>query len=494
MSTPSRQQSVREVAGTIRHLDAARARELVAAFGRPCSLDEHSAAGNVEDEVVTGAGGRVTLDCRTTQGVAAEPVANWKTHLHLHGLLRLPLSVARELTKHPGHIYLDKVATITDAAAYELREHTGGCLSLDNLRTISGQMAGALGGHAGDLSLNGLNGLSLKVALGLSQHSAELHLNGLSELEPRPAAVICRHRGHLHLNGLTSASEIVATHLSLFRGRLHLHGLSSLSDQAAEAFGGRIGHLCVPGIARLSARQADLLSGHHGALHLKSIRLDDATAYALGRHRGSLFIRLPHDIPIHRLDAIVRHHGPLEVSGLTDLNEAQARVLASQAGPRNVRGLSCLLIDTISRLTPAVSTILASHTGGGLCLTAVKDLSADVARALVKHPILSLDSVATISDEVAAILGSHAGTTLSLRGLRTASSRAIAILRATPSVELPHRFATPSGSTTPSSYASPRPAPSAGLHGDDLIRLLEKIARQGEIVLRQAADREDDSA
>ena len=493
MSTPSRQQSVREVAGTIRHLDAARARELVAAFSRPCALDEHGFAGNAEDEVVTGAGGCVTLDRRTAQGAAAEPVANWKTHLHLHGLLRLPLSVARELAKHPGHLYLDKVAGITDAVAYALQEHTGGCLSLDNLRTISGQVAGVLGGHAGDLSLNGLAHLPLKVALGLSQHSAELYLNGLRELEPQPTAVICRHRGHLHLNGLTSLSEIVATHLSLFRGRLHLHGLPSLSDQAAEAFGGRVGHLCVPGIARLSARQADLLSGHHGALHLGSIRLDDATAYALGQHRGSLFIRLPHDIPIHRLEAIVRHRGPLEISGLTDLNEAQARVLASQAGPRHVRGLSCLLIDTVSRLTPAVATILASHNGGGLCLTEVKDLSADVARALVKHPILSLDSVTAISDEVAAILGSHTGTTLSLRGLRNASSRAIAILRATPSVELPHRLVTPSGSTTPSSSASPRPASPAGLHGDDLIRLLQKIARQGEVVLQQATDREDDA-
>jgi hypothetical protein len=491
VSTPSRQQSVREVAGTIRHLDASRARELVAAFGRPCSLDEHGVAGNVEDEVVTGAGGRVTLDGRTTQGVAAEPVANWKTHLHLHGLLRLPLSVARELAKHPGHIYLDKVATITDAVADVLRDHAGGCLSLDNLREISGHAAGALGRHAGDVSLNGLTRLSTRVALGLSQHSAELFLNGVTDLASVPTTVISRHRGHLHLNGIESLSERLAIQLSQYRGRLHLHGVRSLSDEAAEAFGSRIGHLCVPGIARLSAQQAESLSGHHGALHLKSIRLDDATAYALGRHRGSLFIRLSNDVPIHRLEAIARHQGPLEISGLTDLDVSQARVLASQVGPRGIPGLSCLFIDTVSRLSPEVATILATHSGGGLCFSGIRELSPDVARALVRHPILCLDVLAGVSDEVAAILATHTGTTLSLRGLRDASSRAIALLKAAPSVELPRRLATSRGPEAPPSAGRPFSTSNAGLRGDDLIRALQRIAMEGDVVMRQATDQED---
>ncbi|MBM4012517.1 MAG: hypothetical protein FJ286_14260 [Planctomycetes bacterium] len=491
MSNSAERQSLRELAGTIRHLDATRAREVVAAFGKPCAVGHYG--WDAGDEVVTSAGGCVTLGCETTRGVTAETVAHWKTHLHLHGLLRLPLTVARELAKHPGHVYLDKVAAITDAVAYALREHAGGCLSLDNLRAISGQAAGALGGHAGDLSLNGLTQLPLKVALGLSQHSAELHLNGLSELEPRPTAVLCRHRGHLHLNGLRSLAWPVSLHLARYRGRLHLHGLASLSDEVAAEFGGRVGHLCVPGIARLTARQAELLSGHHGALHLGRVRLDDATAHALGRHRGSLFIRLPHDIPPHRLDAIVRHQGPLEISGLADLNEAQARVLATQAGPRELQGLSCLFIDTVSRITPAVAAILASHNGGGLCLTDIRELDVDVARELVKHPILALDSIAGISDEVAAILAAHTGTTLSLRGLRHASHRATALLQATPSVELPLRLRTPCESGGASGPGDQWPAPSAGIYGDDLIDLLRRIARQGELVLRQAADREDDA-
>ena len=492
MSSTSKYGSVYDVAGTIHHLDATRARELLAAFHRPCVLDGPDRTVHADDEVVAKAGGCVTLDDGTTHDAVVGPVASWKTHLHLHGLRRLPLSVVRELAKHPGHLYLDKVATMTDAVGDELGGHAGGCLSLDNLREISGHVAGALGRHAGDLSLNGLTHLSTRVAVGLSQHSAELVLSGLTDLDSLPAAIICRHRGHLHLNGLESLSGRLATQLSRYRGRLHLHGVRSLSDEAAEAFGGRVGHLCIPGIVRLSARQADVLSGHHGALHLGPVRLDDATADALGRHRGSLFIGLKNDVPIRRLEALVRHDGPLEISGLTALNTAQARVLASQVGPRGISGLSCLFIDTVAYISPEVATILASHEGGGLCLTAIRDISPDVARGLVKHPILCLDTLASVSDEVAAIFATHAGTTLSLRGLRDASKRAIASLKATPSVELPRRLASPSGLGAARPPERSHPAANAGLRGDDLIRLLQRIAREGDLVLRRAAGHDGD--
>jgi hypothetical protein len=244
---------------------------------------------------------------------------------------------------------------------------------------------------------------------------------------------------------------------------------------------------------RLSPRQADSLSRHRGALHLDRLGLDDATAEALGRHHGSLYVGVPDDVGNQRLEAIVRHQGPLEIAGLTRLDESQARVLASQAGPRGLAGLSCLFIDTVRHISPAVASILATHTGGGLCLTAIQGIGPDVARELVRHPILCLDSLARLTDEVAAVLATHAGSTLSLRGLRDASPRAIAMLKATPSVELPPRLATPSDCGVSAGPGSPHPAPGTGLHGDALTRVLRAIAKQGELVLRGAVDREGDS-
>jgi hypothetical protein len=485
MSEAPKQKSIHEICGTIRHLDAARARALVAAVSRPCGLDGPGS----EDDVVAETRGRVTLRC----GVAADDVACWKTNLHLHGLLRLPLSVARELATHPGNLFLDKVASITEAVAEALGQHAGGCLSLDNVRMISWRAAGSLGRHAGDLSLNGLTRLHQTVALGLAQHAGELWLNGLAELEPLSAAMIARHRGHLHLNGLTSLSERVVIHLSGYPGRLHLHGVARLSDEAAAAFGSRTGHLCLPGVVRLSPRQVESLSRHRGALHLDRLGIDDAAAEALGRHHGSLYVGVSDDIDNQRLEAVVRHQGPLEIAGLTRLDESQARVLASQAGPRGIQGLSCLFIDTVRHLNPAVASILATHSGGGLCLTDIQELGSDVARELVRHPLLCLDSLARLTDEVAAVLATHTGSTLSLRGLRDVSPRAVAMLKATPSVELPPRLATSSDSTVSTGPDRNRSVPGTGLHGDGLIHLLRSIVEQGELVLRRAIDHPDDT-
>ena len=198
---------------------------------------------------------------------------------------------------------------------------------------------------------------------------------------------------------------------------------------------------------------------------------------------------MPATLPLPRLEALVRHQGPLEISGLATLDERRARVLAAQAGPRGVRGLSCLFIDGITRITPAVASILATHTAGGLALNDLTDLPEGVARELVKHPLLSLDRLERVSDRVAAVLATHAGVTLSLRGLKEASPRAIALLRATPSVELGRRH-------------EPDDAGSRGLHAaaeghlqsQELARLIELIASQGEAALRRRVGASDGPA
>ena len=69
---------------------------------------------------------------------------------------------------------------------------------------------------------------------------------------------------------------------------------------------------------------------------------------------------------------------------------------------------------------------------------------ADVARALVKHPLLALDRVTSLTDRVAAILATHAGVSLSLRGLEHVSPSALAKLRENIGIALPPRLCKPS--------------------------------------------------
>ena len=234
-----------------------------------------------------------------------------------------------------------------------------------------------------------------------------------------------------------------------------------------------------------------MLAGHRGELQLPAVQVDDAVAESLGRHRGSLLIHVPADVPMHRLEALVRHQGPLEISGLVTLDERRARVLAAQSGLGGIRGLSCLFIDRVNRITPAVAAILATHTAGGLAINDLTELSEEAAAELVKHPILSLDRLVRVSDRVAAILATHAGVTLSLRGLKEASGPAIARLKATPSVELSRRH--DAASATPH---TPLPGAAAVRHQDrrELVRLLSRIASCGEAVLRRPGSSPEGSA
>lgn len=163
-------------------------------------------------------------------------------------------------------------------------------------------------------------------------------------------------------------------------------------------------------------------------------------AESLGRHEGSLFIRVVDDIPLPRLHALVQHRGPLESAGLTRLDESRAVVLAAQPGYRGFEGLSGLFIGGVTAITPAVAAILATHRAGGLALNGIRQLAEDVARERVWHPLLALDRVETLTDRVASILATHTGVTLSLRGLRSVSPAALAKLHASASIELPRRL------------------------------------------------------
>ncbi len=221
---------------------------------------------------------------------------------------------------------------------------------------------------------------------------------------------------------------------------MHLHGLTALSDGAAAALGAREGHLCLKQVRHLSPRQARCLASHRGELHLPAVDVTDDVAEALGGHAGALLIHVPDGLPHHRLEALLRHRGPLELNGLASLDERRARALAAQPCCRGITGLSYLGLGSVTRLTPAVAAILATHRAGGLALNGLRTLTADVARALVRHPLLALDCVERLTDDVAAILATHGGVTLALRGITQIGPAALARLKNNPGIELSRRF------------------------------------------------------
>ena len=468
--------SLRTQTAAIRHLDAARAREVVALFARPVASDDPDLGYDAGDPITAATFGHITLD-RATAGHAAAIVGHYRTHLYLHEVLRLPPSVARELACHQGHLYLDALRSITDSTAAALADHTTGGLSLNGLRRLSPAAAQALGRHRGELSLDRVPRLDAATAIGLAAHANDLYLGGLRSLSPQAAAALSRHRGNLHLEKFDRLTERVATHLARHQGKLHLHGVTALSTAAARAFGVRTGHLCLQNLRRLQPTQARLLTGHTGELQLKSLELDDVTAAFLGRHSGSLVLRLPDDVSIAHLACIVQHRGPLELSGLGRLDAQRAEVLAAQPAPGGHKGLTGLFLPGVRQLAPAVAAILATHDSGGLALNGLELLDEDVARELVKHPMLALDRVTSLTDQVAAILAAHSGT-LSLRGLREVSGRALETLRANPGIELPGRLLEPGPAGNSATIRPPRAKPA------ELVAAIARIAQLGEEALR----------
>ena len=457
--------SLRSHTAAIRHLDAARAREVVRLFRRPAAAGDGRPAAPGVDPVRAAADDCVSLEPLATD--PADVVGHYTAHLYLHELRRLPLSVARELAAHRGHLYLDGVRTVTDAVAATLAAHRGGGLSLNRLRRLSAPAARALGRHAGELSLDRLRRLEPDVALGLAAHAHPLYLQGLARLSPQAAAALALHRGDLVLEKLEILSSRVARHLCRHRGNLHLHGVRVLSDAAAEACGGRTGMLCLNRLARLTPSQARRLAGHRGPLTLWSLPIDAEIASCLGRHSGSLFIAVADTIDAEHLGLLVQHDGPIAFKRLTQLEADQARAVAAQPCRHGAAGLTALGLDDVERISADVAAILATHRAGGLTLGKLSALTADVARELVAHQLLGLDGIKTVSDRVAGILATFTGWSLSLLGLEEASPAALAKLRSNPRIELPRRLAEP---------GDPAQAPAVGPGRDALVATIARIA------------------
>ena len=482
MSSSVGDSSFRPHTGQIRHLDAVQARQLVGLFERPVVSDPLGLAYDASDSLTAATKGELAILPAAAHGQSAAVIGHYSTHLYLHELLRLPLSVARELKQHRGHLYLDKLAAVTDAVAEELATHTGGGLSLNNLRQLSVPSAWALGRHAGELSLNRLTSLDANAALGLAQHECQLYLGGLGRLSPIAAAALSQHRGDLFLESLKELPGRIASHLARHRGKLHVHGVAGLSDAVAEAFGGRQGFLCLQGVERLTPVQAQLLASHKGPLLFHRLELDDAVAACLAQHEGSLSLNIGNGITLLQLELLVQHVGQILLAGLTTINERQARVLAAQNNWHGVPGLSGLFLDDVTCITPAVAAILATHQAGGLSLKGLSELTEDTARELVRHPILCLDGISSISDDVAKILGRYEGAALSLKGLRPLSASSLSKLRDNPAIELPRWvYGTETFGTDRQSTALAEPPKLGPL---ETIRIIQQIAGQGEQMLK----------
>jgi mono/diheme cytochrome c family protein len=347
-----------------------------------------------------------------------------------------------------GALRADETQTLPQLSvetAQRLAKENSGRLSLDELKTLSPEVAKVLAKHEGWLSLNGLTEISDEAAAALGQHKGDLHLNGLVRISDATAAGLAGVRGELSLNGLTAISDESARALAKHSGgRLMLKGLTTLSTEAAQAFAGRKGG---------GPFQATFLDG------LTSLTPEGAAALAQA-HGHNWRGELPafKTLPVEVARALAKRQGHLSMPGLTTISDEAAKALGGKlsgnlprltsltvesakaiAGPIPGQFHLTLHLDGLTALPDEIAlSIGGKDSRGNLHLNGLKSLNPIAAKAICQREgDLYLNGLTTISNESLRALAEHQAPGIArpivyLQGLTAISDDGAAILAAWP--------------------------------------------------------------
>jgi hypothetical protein len=136
-------------------------------------------------------------------------------------------------------------------------------------------------------------------------------------------------------------------------------GHSYRPEASARLLAAHQGPLEISGLWEISPAVAVALSQHSGVLALfttKRRHLCDASAEALGEHRGELVLCCCHDLSDRAWAALARHSGDIRIAGPSRLSVPGARALATHEG--------FLDLPWMWRLSPAAAEALSKHKGG----------------------------------------------------------------------------------------------------------------------------------
>jgi hypothetical protein len=191
---------------------------------------------------------------------------------------------------------LNRLTSLSEAAAQELAKFNGAKLELNGLTTLSDATAGALAKMKGTLTLGGLATLSDAAAAAIAERADDFELPGLQVLTDSPGNLALAERlakvkcYSLDLNRLTSLSEAAAQELTKFNGaKLELNGLAVLSGATAGALAKIKWSLELNGLTTFSEAAAQEFAKFEGHLYLQGItNFSEEITEALALHRGRI--------------------------------------------------------------------------------------------------------------------------------------------------------------------------------------------------------------
>ena len=143
---------------------------------------------------------RGTEEDKTRPGVIFRRQDGAASVLRLDNLESLTPEVAEALAAHEGVLVLNGLSALPPAVAASLARRVG------NSNAIRANGSSVTAKRTGTLVLNGLENLSTESAIALSAFTGELVLKAVTELTPDTAAALAKHPGRLHLTGLARLS------------------------------------------------------------------------------------------------------------------------------------------------------------------------------------------------------------------------------------------------------------------------------------------------
>ena len=312
-----------------------------------------------------------------------------------------------QLFYQPGNpLYLDNVESLTGQLAAELSRH-GGFLSLNGLKVLPEDVAVALGRHSGGLSRNGLATISEKVTEALAASDGRLSLSGVASLSDQQIECLSEHEGKLQLDGMRSLSDRQATLLAKHAGDISLGGLTECSAAALKAILNKPkaadSWICLDGLRVLPDELAGVLGSCQCRLSLCGLRaISPAVAASLAAAPAAVRLNGITEMSAAIADSFAGKDQAVDLDGLRGLTEDLADSLADHRGPLSLNGVQSLSRD--------VAMALSNHEGP-LSLKGLTAIEDDVAIALFRSETpIALAGLAGIKESGATAAAGHLDT------------------------------------------------------------------------------------
>jgi len=341
---------------------------------------------------------------------------------------------ARDLARQHHVLTLLKVPELSaDVAQNLVTPYEDTFLTFPSLEKLDVQAAKALSNRPGYLRLWGLKTLTPEVAAALGSHAGQdLELSGIREISPEVARALAGGKRWAVELGLKSISVEVAAELATFQGELFLSDLETLSNEAASAFRSHGSYLDL-GKAKISAEVAETLLLHDGDIGMMGVkRLEPGVGDILARHKSDVRLMLEEfdSVALARKMFAEGHKS----TSVCDLRTMSPEIAAEYA--RQDPGS----LEHLDSLSPEAAAELARGRHD-LELPALTHLTPELARALTERkPAVYLTGIKSLEGAeavpVAEVLASTPAPVY-LEFLERVSPAALAVLRKKSSITLP---------------------------------------------------------